>query len=282
MTNLRTRREPEANYSSVFLDGKTLRMPIDSKKPITELKYPEFLDVSFGTFCEGKCQDCYASANPKGEHYSNVVQKVKDYFGKMTENERPFQVAIGGGQEPLAHPEFAEALKAFSELGIVPNYTTNGVLFDDKVVELTKKYCGGIAITCHPHLEQHWRKALALAIQNKLRINIHLMISDTQSIERGRKIFDEYKDQVDYFVLLPRMNVGYAAKNPKQIDYDTLEKWVDEIYKTNKVAFGANFFEFLKKAKKWDIAIYPPEIFSKYLVCDDNMSIYRNSFVANA
>ena len=29
-----TKRETEANYSSIFIDGKTLRIPIDHTKPI--------------------------------------------------------------------------------------------------------------------------------------------------------------------------------------------------------------------------------------------------------
>ena len=49
---MRNRREPEANYSSVYINGKTLRIPIDPKKPITELKYPEFYDVSLGNKCK--------------------------------------------------------------------------------------------------------------------------------------------------------------------------------------------------------------------------------------
>lgn len=58
-TLIKTRREETANYSSVFFNGKTIRNPIDSTKPITELKYPEFYDVSLGNKCEtGKCPWC--------------------------------------------------------------------------------------------------------------------------------------------------------------------------------------------------------------------------------
>jgi len=160
-SNVKTRREESANYSSVFFDGKTIRIPIDSSKPITELKYPEFYDISLGNKCDtGKCPWCYAKGNPKGVHYHNVAERIGKYFGKMSEIQRPYQVAIGGQQEPLEHPEFENVLKTFTDLGIVPNYTTNGVLFDENAVKLTEKYCGGIAITLHPHLEKYWRKAI--------------------------------------------------------------------------------------------------------------------------
>ena len=46
--NNRKRDEPEANYSAVFFNGRTLRSPIDPSKPITELRFPEFYDLSPG------------------------------------------------------------------------------------------------------------------------------------------------------------------------------------------------------------------------------------------
>lgn len=276
---IKTRREESANYSSVFFDGKTIRIPLDSSKPILELQYPEFYDISLGNKCDtGRCSYCYASGNPRGVHYKNVAIKIMDYFGLMTENQRPYQVAIGGQQEPLEHPEFKQVLKNFVDLGITPNYTTNGVLFNENAVELTKNYCGGVAITLHPHLEKYWRPAIELAINNKIRTNIHYIISDMRSIELLKELYKQYNGKIDYFVLLPHMNVGFAAKRPKTIDYGGLETWLDDIHEYGNIAFGANFYNFLTPLKKWDVSLYPPEILSKYLVCDDEMGLYNNSF----
>lgn len=55
---MKTRIFPESNYKSVFFEGKTLRMPIDVDKPVTELHYPEFIDISMGSFCSGGCPYC--------------------------------------------------------------------------------------------------------------------------------------------------------------------------------------------------------------------------------
>ena len=204
---MRVRTEPEANYKAIFLDGKTLRLRLNPLLPITELKYPEFYDMSFGDKCDtGKCDFCYAKGNPKGRHYANIVSKINDYFGKMTENQRPFQVAVGGQQEPLGHPDFWNGIEALSNLGIVPNYTTNGVLFNESIIERTKKYCGGIAITMHPHLEEHWRKAIDLSILHKIKTNVHFIVSDEPSIDNLIKLYKEYNGKIEYFVLLPHMN----------------------------------------------------------------------------
>jgi hypothetical protein len=276
---MRTRQEPEANYSSVFIDGKTLRIPIDRTKPITEIKYPEFYDISLGDKCvTGKCNYCYASGNPKGRHYENVTQKVNDYFGPMTLNQRPYQVAIGGQQEPLEHPEIESVLKAFKALEIVPNMTTNGVLVNEETVDMVKMHCGGIAVTMHPHLQKHWEPAIELFIKHKVRTNVHIIVSDEKSVEFMKKWYPVYNGRIDYFVLLPYMNVGYAAKRPKTMAEQSIAAFLDENFQNANIAMGANFYKFLCDNRKWNVSLYPPEILSKYLVMDEKMGLYNNSF----
>jgi len=123
-----------------------------------------------------------------------------------------------------------------------------------------------------------WKSIGARQLNNKLRTNIHYVVSDTESVEKLRGLYQEYNGRIDYFVLLPHMNVGFASKNPKTIDYTSLEKWLDEIHSFANIAFGANFYKFLTPLKKWDVSLYPPEIMSKYLVCDDFMKLYKSSF----
>jgi sulfatase maturation enzyme AslB (radical SAM superfamily) len=285
---MRHRKLPESNYSSIFINGKTLRIPLDAKKPITELAWPEFYDISAGNRCAtGKCDFCYASGSKTGKHYTNIVDKIDRFFGKMSTNQRPLQVAIGGEQEPLEHPDFWEMVKKFEELGIVANYTTNGVLINEKNIELTLRHCGGVAVTLHPHLEKHWKRALKNLGEYKVRCNIHFIVSDAQSVEQLKTLYKEYADNnvVEYFVLLPYMPYGFAKNVPKNIDYDAFEGWVDSIYTEGRLAFGANFYNFLRKhSKKYNVSLYSPEIFSKYVILDDKMFtdtgaiIYNNSF----
>lgn len=283
--NIRKRVEPEANYSAVFFNGRTLRSPIDPSKPITELRFPEFYDLSPGNKCSGGCSYCYAGALKNGVHYRNLVQKVEDFFGRMTENQRPFQVAIGGEQEPLENPEFWDMCEALRALGIVPNYTTNGMFVNDKNIEKTLKLSGNAAITLHPHLEKFWRRALARFAEAKVRLNVHVIISDKASIDHCARLYNEYVQtgMIEYFVLLPYMNYGHAKNKPQAIDYSAFEAWLDTIYSEGKVAFGANFYNFIRKhADKYDVSLYPPEIMSKYLVLDDRMQVFNNSFEKRA
>jgi sulfatase maturation enzyme AslB (radical SAM superfamily) len=278
---MRIRKEAQANYSAVFVDGKTIRIPINPKLPITELHFPEFYDLSPGNKCSGACSYCYAGALKNGVHYKNLVSKVDNFFGKMTLNQRPFQVAIGGEQEPLENPEIWDMMARLRELEIVPNYTTNGMFVNDKNIELTKKYSGGVAVTLHTHLEKFWRRALARFAEAKVKLNVHVIISGKESIDATERLYKEYVDsgQVDYFVLLPYMNYGHAVNEPKSIDYDHFAKWLDTVYADGKIAFGANFYNFIRKnAAKFNVSLYPPEIMSKYIILDDKMQVSNNSF----
>ena len=57
--------------------------------------------------------------------------------------------------EPTIHPEFCKFLETVYNLGIVPNYTTNGISiakYDgnaEEILEATSKYVGGVAVSAN-------------------------------------------------------------------------------------------------------------------------------------
>ena len=93
----KVREFPEENYRAIFLTekGQTMRIALDPSKPILPLRYPELLDISFGTKCLANCPFCYTSAITNGENYPNITERITKWFGKLDSNQRPFQVAIG-------------------------------------------------------------------------------------------------------------------------------------------------------------------------------------------
>lgn len=276
---LKTRTFPESNYRAIWYNGKTIRIALDPKNSITELKYPEFYDVKITGKCRGNCPWCYMDSKPEDEHYANVVEKIKEKFGPMDSNERPFQVAIGGG-EPTESPEFFDVLKIFYELGIQPNYTTNGMwvtredTFKGDMIENTISYCGGVAVSCHPHLKKYWEEAAEWYSNSDIKLNFHIIISDKESIDDFVNIYEQWKDKVDYFVLLPYGTQGRAQE--KAIDWDYL---VERIPKEQKqIAFGANFYPYLKRGgHNIKVSLYEPEIMSKFIDMSD-MKVYPSSF----
>ncbi len=278
MLDIKIRIEEESNYRSIWCNGKTLRFAINSNEPIKELKYPEFYDIKVTGNCEGKCPYCYMDSKPE-QHYEDIIEKVRGFFKDMTTNQLPFQVALGGG-EPTSHPNFVELLRVLKEeFDICPNYTTNGMFVSDpglshKVIFNTKQYCGGVAVSCHPHLTNYWKEAALGFSNNKIRLNFHIIISDKESIDYFKEIYNEWKDKVEYFVLLPYGNQGRAEK--KEIDWEYLVQVLPE--QQNQIAFGANFYSYLLKGEhNIKVALYEPEIMSKFLDLKD-MKIYPSSF----
>jgi organic radical activating enzyme len=278
---IKTRIFKEHNYKAIYCNGKTLRVALNPKEEIKELRYPEFYDVKLTNHCTGECPWCYQDSLPGVGHFNNVVDKIKSYFGAMNENQRPFQIAYGGG-EPTSLPEFVEVLKVSDELGITPNYTTNGKWIVDEtgdrqleIIEATKKYSGGVAVSCHPHLRKYWERAAEIYLANDIKLNFHVIISDRESIDYFKEIFDKWRDKIDYFVLLPHEAQGRADE--KVIDWDYLVEIVPENAK--EIAFGANFYPFLiKDPSRFNVSLYEPESMSGYLDLSD-MKLYKSSFL---
>jgi hypothetical protein len=269
---MKSRCFPEHNYKAFFIDGKTLRIKLDPSKPITNLKYPEFMDVKITNRCQGGCPYCYQNSGQENDGYSNALEKLDIYFGGLSENQKPFQVAIGGGN-PNEHPYFIEILRTFTRNGIVPNYTTNGMNLSSDIAGETVRHCGGIAISCHPHLKNHWERAVGIFYKH-IQTNLHVIISDAASVERFEHIYSKYMDKVKYFVLLPYEAAGRAPK--AEVNYDELTNLLEAIGSTEKIAFGANFYKYLC-GSDFKISLYEPEIFSKFLDVKD-MTFYNSSF----
>ena len=287
---IKTRVEEKSNYKGIFFNGKTMRIAIEPSLPIEELEYPEFYDVDvFGKgqgLCLGNCPWCYLSATSEGKYVEDAVEKIKDYFGSMTENQKPFQVALPGSGEFTMHPDWVEILKAFDDLNIMPNYTTNGMWvnpdiktsgvtdYEQSVLDATKKYVGGVAVSCHPHLLKYWTLATNMYVNAGIKTNLHLIISDKKSIDDFVEIYESFKDKVDYFVLLP-YGVQGRAKH-KDIDWEYLLTQLPE--DQSKLAFGANFYPYLMQGDHGiQISLYLPEIMSKFLDLKD-MKLYKSSF----
>jgi organic radical activating enzyme len=282
---LKTRCFPENNYKAIYFSGKTIRLKIDPKKEITELEYPEFYDIKLTNRCHGSCNYCYQNSLVDDNDY-DAIEKLTKFFNSMNENQKPFQIAYGGG-EPTLHYQFNEIMKLTRDFGISPNYTTNGMFIENEnyndIIETTKKYCEGVAITCHNHLEKFWKKCAEIMINEKIFLNFHNLIYDRKSIDYFLDIYKQYKNKIKYFVLLPMIEHGRAKNVNTEFDY-FFEKIIDLKEKhgeINDIAFGANFYPYLKKYKdKIDISLYEPEILSKYLDLKD-MALYKSSFNTN-
>ena len=273
----------DSNYKSVFFNGKTVRQRIDSSKPVSAPKFAEIEDVAINSKCFANCSYCYTSATKSGNNFDDVVGKALDVWGSVSQNERPFQIAIGGAGESTIHPDWVPFVKTVREMGIVPNYTTNGMHLTPKVINGTVDYCGGVAISYHPHLKEIFNSAikkLSFITEKGLKLNTHLIIGDQKSLFDAQAIYETYKDEIDYFVMLPYQVAGRATTIETDQTWMELFIWIDSlpIERQKQFAFGALFYEWmLKNQIPLNIDIYEPDIYSGYRIFDESYKVLRKS-----
>lgn len=275
---MKIRDFPKNNYKAIFTNtGRTLHLRYDDTQPITELEYPEIFDVCITSRCYGKCKWCYISAMSSGKNYKDIVKKAKLYFGNMTKNQRPNQLAIGGCGEPTLHPDFIPFLKTVKELGIMPNYTTNAMHLSDEIVEATKQYAGGVAISTHPHLEKIWRKGIVKLTNAGIRTNLHIVISTKEMVDQFLTLREEFGDIIEYFVLLPYQSIGRAKLEPelKQTYQYLFDNLTGDI---SNVAWGAGFYDELLHHPEVKADLYDHGVLSKYLDMKGNMTLFNSSY----
>ena len=285
---VKVRKFPECNYHAVWSNLKTLRLG-EGKADELPADKSEFYDVSLGTRCNLQCPFCYTSALYNGISYTDICDKVKWFFGEhMLDKDKPYQIAIGSEGEPTIHPAFTDFLETIYKLNIVPNYTTNGITIaedserSEKILEATRNYVGGVAVSANiwnRWINHNWKRAVEkLNDFGDTNINIHYIIKDKRSVDAFKQIYDEYKNTVLYFVLLPLMNSG---RSNNKYSEDAFEYLLDSGLDWSKIAFGAHFYDLLKKQDKIKCWLYPPESFSKNLILDDIIKITPSSFNLN-
>lgn len=290
---------PEKNYNAFWFNLKTTRFGDGVAKELEPDK-AEFYDVSLGTKCNACCEFCYVSAADNGECYDNICETWTKWMAKYFENnnngiietDKPFQIAIGSQGEPTMHPDFCKFLETVYSTNVVPNYTTNGIILShwnrpgtsyyllaNQILEYTKKYVGGVAVSFgNQSIRDKAKNAVEGLIKNgDVNINLHHIISTKESVDEFVKVWEEYGDKIAYHVLLPLMPSGRSTKGIEDGVFEYMENKIQELDMKN-VAFGAHFIKYLEgsKIKTW---LYPAESLSKNVILTkDKVQITPSSF----
>ena len=271
---LKVRENKSENYKALWFNLKTIRvgegkcgtLPIDEK---------EFYDVAINTLCNAGCNFCYVSAGNTGINYPNICETWKKWMDSFVDKQddlatytnKPFQIAIGSTGEPTMHPDFCNFLETVSNTGVVPNYTTNGIILAswcnplstnyelaNKILEYTSKYVGGVAVSFGNSNIRAWaREAInGLIAKGNTNINIHHLISNKESVDEFVAEYLRYGDTIAYHVLLPLMPSGRSTKGMEEGVFEYLEEVIEKNQMHN-IAFGAHFIDKLRtsKVKTW-------------------------------
>lgn len=284
---------PEYNYRAIWNNLKTIRLGTGVAKELPPNK-AEFYDVGINTLCNAECDFCYVSAGKRGINYPDICKTWKDWMDTFREDtlkegiittDKPFQIAIGSTGEPTIHPDFCQFLETVYNTGVVPNYTTNGLIFarnnikSGEILAYTKEYVGGVAVSLG---NSEIRSEANRAIQKLLswgdtNVNVHHIISDKKSVDEFFETCVRYGNDIYYHVLLPLMPSGRSTKGMEPGVFEYLEETIQK-YDIKNAAFGAHFVEYLKTSKI-KTYLYPPESLSKNIILTkDKVQITPSSF----
>lgn len=281
---MKTRSYPQSNYKAFFTGTYTVRQKHRKKEPFSRIPYPEIEDVAINNKCLANCPYCYVSAVKQGVNFQNICTKAVKAWGELFEQDRPFQIAIGGAGEPTMHPNFIDFVKVVQVLGIVPNYTTNGMHLTEPVLRATEDICGGVALSYHPHLSKVFENALEKLSELDTQLNVHVIVGEEGSLKKLQTLYDLYYEKIDNFVILPYQVAGRAKQVEVGENWNKTFQWA-ETADHSKLAFGALFHSWLQdNTPSFKLATYQPEIFSGYRIMDDSYrklrySSYNTNFV---
>lgn len=281
MMKHRIRTYPQSNYRAIFFNGKTIRQKLRQSEPFGAIPHPELEDVAINDKCLAGCSYCYTSALKTGSNFDRIIEKAHEVYGSLDLHDRPFQIAIGGAGESTMHQDWPEFVKEIKNLGIVPNYTTNGMHLSDKVMNATEAHCGGVALSWHPHIKKYFHMAMEKLGQLKdAKLNTHVIVGEPGSLEDLKELYARYQRDIDYFVVLPYQAAGRAKEVDVNSCWNDTFAWINQLEKEeqSKFAFGALFYEWMKgKDLGLDMSLYEPEIFSGYRIMDDSYKLLRKS-----
>ena len=201
----------EAFDSETGFYVRTALLDADGKETKTEAQirsFPALLDIGI----MGKCSSvatcgvgCYqqGGGNKLGknmplENFKNIIDQIK---GKT------FEIALGGFGNPNEHEDFVEIVKYASANGVVPNYTTAGIVLNDKQVRASKKYCGAVAVSWHD--EDYTYSAIDKLIRGGVKTNVHFVLgkdSINDAIERLQQ--DDFPVGINAVIFLLYKPVG--------------------------------------------------------------------------
>ena len=324
---VKVRKFPDKNYHAIWNNLKTVRLGRGVAKELNPDR-SEFYDVGINTKCNAECKFCYVGASSKGVDYEGICETWNKWMKTFPEDkviegtniistEKPFQIAIGSTGEPTVSLQFCKFLQTVYESGVVPNYTTNGMILfywdkpgskyyskANEILSYTSLYCGGVAVSFgNKALRKYATGAIkGLLEKGRCKVNIHHIISDKQSVDEFFEIYNSYLiDNPNYctdttdinkfddrkkvslihnHVLLPLMKHGRSDHGLDEGTWEYLEsKLLEETY--DDVSFGAHFIKYLEnsKIKTW---LYPAESLSKNIILEkDCVKITPSSFDLN-
>lgn len=202
------------------------------------LDFPSLLDVGVMSKCYNNCPFCYQGDNKDHNMYLHDYKRIIDEGKENGLN----QVALGGKGDADTHENFEDILKYTRENDVVPNYTTSGIKMTPEKAEISKKYCGAVAVSQY---EQPFTfNAIKMLQDADVKTNIHWMLSSKsyENIIRCLNGEDVWNGKIDLtkinaiiFLLFKPQGKGKELNDEYSCSNEQLEIFAKNI--NNKLPF---------------------------------------------
>ena len=208
-------------------------------------EFPELIDVGVMGWCchgaSGLCMksgvQCYQNGletrepNMTLDNFKRIVDECK---GKT------FQFALGGRGDVDQHENFEEILRYCRANNIVPNFTSSGLGFNDRIVALCKELCGAVAISWYR--QEHTYKAIQMLLDAGVKTNIHYVLGNNsidEAIERLKN--NDFPKGINAIIFLLHKPVGLGCEENVLIADNSKVKEFFEIIDNEKFDFKIGF-----------------------------------------
>lgn len=209
--------------------------------------FPHLIDVGIMGHCihgeSGLCKAAGVQCYQSGYSIKKPDMTVED-FESIARQCRHItnQLALGGRGDPDQHKEFEQILQICQANDLVPNYTTSGFGTTDKQVQLTKRYCGAIAVSWYR--SRYTEAAIQRFVDAGCRTNIHYVLSKNTLAEAVERLSGKgFAKGINAVIFLMHKPVGQGEwGNMVSIDDPLLEKFcrlVDEHEYPYKIGFDS-------------------------------------------
>lgn len=206
---------------------------------------PELADISISNRCHRGCNFCYRDSTPNGS-----LMSLEDYCAVLDSMNSPefgnvFQVALGGG-EPLEHPDFIDIIDETVKRGIVPNFTTNGLLLTESLFDNIRGKVGALAISV-TDIEEIKSLVDTIGLCTEVKVNLHYILSRrsiSQAVDIVNGKYDYLLSSINAIIFLTYKPAGRGVMSDVLIPGYELSEFLSSIEHPRtacKVGFDACF-----------------------------------------
>lgn len=179
-------------------------------------EFPERIDVGIMGHCvhgmSGRCMLSKVQCYQNGLSVQQPDMRLEDFKGIVKQcRGRTRQFVLGGRGDPDQHQNFKEILKICHDNEIVPDITSSGFGFNERIAGLCREYCGTVAVSWYR--SPYTIRAVEMLLKAGVRTNINYVLS-TQTIQEAitRLKRDDFPRGINAVIFLLHKPVGQGEK----------------------------------------------------------------------